>query len=144
MVVLFGLAVGILFLEESHEDKKHRRDPGLELGKWILGKVHRSAPKRRIGEKRIHAEETLSFIPEDEQPPEYRSTEASPRLPCARPDSPEPSLHLLDSSSEASSQKSFCVSRVFTKQIMMNIVGYGILALYVHPYSVDLEKGASN
>ena len=29
-IVVFGLAVGVLFLEETHEDRKYDRDRGLE------------------------------------------------------------------------------------------------------------------
>ncbi|KAH0066235.1 MFS general substrate transporter, partial [Aureobasidium melanogenum] len=35
-VVIFGMTVGILFLEETHEDLKGRRDYGLDIGDWIL------------------------------------------------------------------------------------------------------------
>ncbi|KAG9236815.1 major facilitator superfamily domain-containing protein [Amylocarpus encephaloides] len=39
IIVSFGVLVGILFLEETHEEKKYRRDPGLETGKWLINKI---------------------------------------------------------------------------------------------------------
>jgi hypothetical protein len=43
VIVLCGLVIGVLFLEETHAEKKHRHDLGLEIGKWVLGKVRRCA-----------------------------------------------------------------------------------------------------
>jgi hypothetical protein len=31
--------MGLLFLEETHALKKDRYDPGLQLGRWLLGVV---------------------------------------------------------------------------------------------------------
>ena len=38
-VVFVGVVNGILFLEETHAEKKLRRDRGLELGNWILARM---------------------------------------------------------------------------------------------------------
>ena len=35
--------ISILFLEEIHLEKKHRRDLGLEVGQLILGKLYTSS-----------------------------------------------------------------------------------------------------
>lgn len=127
-VVCMGLVVGILFLEETHEEKKFRRDPGLELGGWILRKLCRTASSEKEYEKIGYFEETLSFLVEDNeilqgyaQPealPHDGSTEAAPLLPPAKNElrHTEPAAKLP-------------ISRVFTKQIILNIVAYGILAL---------------
>jgi hypothetical protein len=37
VVLVFGIANGILFLEETHEVLKHRRDPGRVLGERLVG-----------------------------------------------------------------------------------------------------------
>lgn len=109
--------MGILFLEETHEDKKHRRDLGLELGQWILCKFCRR-PEERISDKVGYFEETLSFLAEDEhdQPPGYRSTEASPRPSYAQVSSPEP-------------PRAMSLREALTPQVLLIIIGYGILAL---------------
>lgn len=38
VVLVFGVIVGFLFLEETHPEKRYRRDPGLELGNWLIAR----------------------------------------------------------------------------------------------------------
>ena len=40
-IISCGVVVGIFYLEETHAEKKNRRDPGLEAGWWILSKFYR-------------------------------------------------------------------------------------------------------
>ncbi|KAK6458242.1 major facilitator superfamily domain-containing protein [Scheffersomyces xylosifermentans] len=42
----FSLVCGVLFLEETHEVHKYRRDYGVDLGDWLLSKVGISVPVR--------------------------------------------------------------------------------------------------
>jgi MFS family permease len=135
VVVLCGLAIGILFLEETHEGKKQRRDPGLEAGKWILNRVRgcTTAKSSRI-EKTSDLMEVQALIHSDEPLPGYRSTEGSPQLPSTPSPSPEEPLSLdLNRCESAFSSRSRpkpkpAVSKAFTRQVALNIVGYGILA----------------
>ena len=119
VIVSCGVVVGILLLEETHEEKKFRRDPGLEAGKWILSKVTRCAESKTSRcEKTDDLEEVISLLSEDEQPPGYRTSEGSPNLPSTPSPEPQEPLDLNKSH----------VAKAFTRQVVLNIVGYGILA----------------
>ncbi|KAI9825701.1 MAG: hypothetical protein M1832_001045 [Thelocarpon impressellum] len=126
VIVICGVAIGILFLEETHEEKKHRRDIGLEAGRWILSSFRSAAPDEhercKLGDANL--EESRSLLSEDEQPPGYRTTEGSPRPPLSRARASSPSKGSVRSSTRPS------VRRAFTKQVVLNIVGYGILAYH--------------
>jgi hypothetical protein len=122
-----GVAIGILFLEETLEEKKHRRDPGLEAGKWILSKVARCAElKNSRSEKVADLDETISLLCDDDQPPGYRTSAGSPNLPSTPSPEPQETLDLNDSRIAPRSKPA--VTKAFTRQVVFNIVGYGILA----------------
>jgi hypothetical protein len=129
VIVLCGLIIGILFLEETHAEKKHRHDPGLVVGRWVLGEVRRCATRKASKrEKVVYISEVQSLI-DDEQLPGYRTAEGSPQMPSTP--SPEPqeplSLDNLDDAFAAPRQKP-AVGKAFTRQVLLNIIGYGILA----------------
>ena len=73
--VVIGLLIGILFLEESHEDKKDRRDVGLELGKWLLQIL-----RFRDSETKTSLDESEMFLSEEEKHFALTSVNSSPRL----------------------------------------------------------------
>ncbi|KAF2718272.1 MFS general substrate transporter [Polychaeton citri CBS 116435] len=154
-IVILGMTVGIFFLEETHEDKKERRDMGLEFGNWILARIRRQPEGRIACQKRNYAEETLMLMHEDDLPPDYRSTASSPELSPSQAGPagvPPPAYHSIDGSqlksldnptqdavelhaAEEAQQDPTCkrnssVKSAFTKQVMLNIVGYGILAYH--------------
>lgn len=135
---VFGVIVGILFLEETHADKKDRHDPGLALGKCISRRLAwgRKADKQGLSE-------TSSLLSHDEQPPSYRTNENSPQLTSTRAADME-TQPLLDAdtvsdrlraaadedSRNAQPEKPKLSAReAFTKPVIMNIISYGILAL---------------
>ena len=124
--------IGILFLEETHSEKKHRHDPGLEAGRWILRKVRRCAsPKASKCEKVTDLLEVQSLIDTHEQLPGYRTTEESPQLPSTPSTDVEELLSLnlnkVDMAFLPTRQKP-AIATAFTRQVVLNIVGYGILA----------------
>ncbi|KAI9685495.1 MAG: hypothetical protein M1822_004353 [Bathelium mastoideum] len=124
-VVVVSLVVGILFLEETHEDKKHRRDPGLACGRWILATLRNrwnAAPAQKSG----YLEDTLSLLVEDEDLPHYRSVEASPCIACSDAVNGEPPPEFLDDDHANSSNAAG--TGAFTPQILLNILSLGILA----------------
>ena len=129
VVLGFGVLIGILFLEETHEDKKYRRDVGLELGAYILKYFRKSSDDAMLDKDgHVMTEESLTLL-EDEPPPGYRTTEASPRDPSSRSHSPNvrsPPWPLKDETRPKC--RSPGVRKAFTKQVWLNIVGYGILA----------------
>lgn len=120
VVLAFGVTIGILFLEETHAEKKHNRDYGIEAGKWLLARLfgHESTPWT---ETKVES----PYLPllEDEQPPGYTSSEGSPRIPMA---------HGLAVAREPESgfqpQESRGVAKAFNRQVIVIIIGYGLLA----------------
>lgn len=120
VIVTFGVLIGILFLEETHAEKKYRRDPGLEAGKWIISKLFPCAEAKQARDEKANLEEALSLL--DEQPPGYRSTDGSPSL--ASTPLPEPQ-EVFDLNAPKPKP---AATKAFTKQVFLNIVGYGILA----------------
>ncbi|KAK4994789.1 hypothetical protein LTR66_005250 [Elasticomyces elasticus] len=131
-VVLVGMIIGFLFLEETHEEKKGRRDVGLEIGKWILGRFSRGRPEERRSTKSDYFEETMQLL--DDQPPGYRTTESSPQLQPTVPSVSEPEHDKLALSAASGAQptakRQRAAQSAFTKQVMLNILGYGILAYH--------------
>lgn len=64
MFLWFSLICGFLFLEETHEYVKYKRDYGLDLGDWLLAKFGFKTKPRPWHIHNTHHEDT--FIPEVE------------------------------------------------------------------------------
>ncbi|SMR41667.1 unnamed protein product [Zymoseptoria tritici ST99CH_1E4] len=137
-VVVFSMIVGILFLEETHEDLKEKKDVGLEVGNWIIARFVGKPADRISCSKEEMSEETLCLI--DDLPPDYRSTASSPALlPTSVSGLPPPAYRSIDEDmsfdveetlSRNEQKAKLAVSRAFTKQVLLNITGYGILAYH--------------
>lgn len=123
-----GVVIGILFLEETHAEKKYHRDRGVEAGQWLLSWFHRCAKSKSYrNEKSGELDETHSLIEEHEQLPGYCTTENSPLVSSATTlGEPQDQLS-LDDEFIPTKQKP-AASKAFTKQVVLNIIGYGILA----------------
>ncbi|KAL2822300.1 major facilitator superfamily domain-containing protein [Aspergillus cavernicola] len=135
VVLVSGVVVGLLFLEETHPEKKHRRDPGLELGNWLIGKCRGSgAQAAEVTDVKADPADSGYFDDCDEMaPPAYRSAEASPRLcPVEGVDN---NLSEDDDIEKQMSGQSGGTPKAFTKQVIFNIIAYGILAY--HSVSFD-------
>ncbi|KAJ4381799.1 hypothetical protein N0V86_003164 [Didymella sp. IMI 355093] len=133
LVVIFGLAVGILFLQETHEDKKYDEDRGLEAGKWLLRKVWRSEQDAAFNEKDASLDEMTSMLEDhDINTHAYRSTDSSPTLCSTRTSMSEPPAFSLDQEKAPAPP----VRQAFTKQVCLNILCYGILAFH----TISLEQ----
>lgn len=116
-------------MEETHVERKHRRDCGLEAGRWLLNRFSiRPAPEFRG--KASEMIEQYQIIPEDDEPPPgYRTTEGSPRLPSSRSQSPGATpTSLITSGGRLPAKAPRGVKKAFTRQVILNIVGFGILA----------------
>ncbi|KAL9092739.1 MAG: hypothetical protein Q9159_000637 [Coniocarpon cinnabarinum] len=131
LVVLVGLVVGILFLEETHEQKKHRRDIGLEMGQWLLRKLDACPNGSQYSKlEDANLDETTTLIDDCETPPSYLSTKdyhdlKSAQAECCAVDE----LSVLELDPEASETKEKpAAQRALTAQVMGNVVSYGILA----------------
>lgn len=123
--VFIGLIIGILFLEETHAEKKHRRDPGVELGRYLLSCLS-PAPKPPT-----KAPEEQPLLGEsDEALPGYRSADATDsrvrRSNLGSPDGPE-----VDDGGEAALPKlEKPTFRTFSRTTVLIIVTFGILAFH--------------
>lgn len=120
-VLILGIVIGFLFLEETHAEKKYRRDVGLEIGQWLLGS--RSWRKEFGSHTRlenVHDDGQSLF---DEPPPGYSSTLTTPRpsVQGSAREVPE------DVESTVNSEKRG-FSKAFTRQVIFTIVAYGLLA----------------
>ncbi|GAB7349358.1 hypothetical protein MBLNU459_g8487t2 [Dothideomycetes sp. NU459] len=121
-VVVFGMIIGILFMEETHEDKKHRRDIGLEAGDWILSFF----TSEQTLEKRGFGEESLTLLVD--APPGYSSVESSPALnPISVGDLPV-QIQTPVHQTLGTDRRTSATIKAFTPQVILNIVSYGALA----------------
>jgi hypothetical protein len=118
------LVVGILFLEETHEDKRDRRDLGVETGNWILGRLC-----SQTGPKLENLEERVSFLTKHEKYAGYDSTaESSPRLSSVRTSITEVD-HDIAVTLLGPAKRALSWRETFNNQVLLNIAGLGILAL---------------
>lgn len=136
---VFGVVVGLLFLEETHADKKDRHDPGLELGKCIARYFSRAAQDDNKHD--ALEEETVSLLSHHGQPPSYRTNESSPLLtPTPAADAEQQQLleadvvgNRLRASADSRrvqvEKPRISTRQAFTRPVIMNIISYGILAL---------------
>jgi MFS family permease len=126
-VLMVGIMIGLLFLEETHPDLKWRRDFGLELGRRIMGKSTEGSASP-YAETKIGSGATAEFanLIENDAPPGYRSTEGSPRLSMATIVSP--ALKEVDVEVAYPTRAGRFSPKTFNKQVVMVIIGYGILA----------------
>lgn len=130
MILVVGIVVGILFLEETHQEKRYRRDIGLEVGHRLLRFFVRTR-RADFLDKSTDAifDESRSLL-DDEPPPGYRTTEGSPRYPSSRSLSPAAPPY---NRSEAritwqSKPPSMGIQKTFTRPVVTHIIGFGILA----------------
>ena len=142
LILVCGVAIGILFLEETHAEKKRRRDFGLEVGRWVLGRFKRGkhtsrppmgqgyekigASNRQASESNTMVEELPEYSPEIEVAlPGYRSTDGTPRQSSSRTQSPNArqtgGVPILP-------RKGRGAQHAFTPQVVMIIGAFGILA----------------
>jgi hypothetical protein len=126
------VVVGVLFLEETHAVKKHRRDPGIEAGKWILSHFNHFSrcadSKLSRSEKTVDPDDVLSLLSDDDQPSGYSTNTGSPRLQTTASSQVSSSLDVDEEENGNASRSKPAVTKAFTRQVVLNIVGYGILA----------------
>lgn len=103
---------------------------GLEIGQWIIRQSQRQEP-RHFSDKAGSAyfAETASLLHEDDEPPGYRTTDGTPRQQVSRSQSPFNIRLSFDlRNKERLKPQRNGVQKAFTRQVILNIVGYGILA----------------
>lgn len=125
VILIFGIAIGILFLEETHADRKHRSDWGRRLGNMLLQKALSNTFGFSEEAKDNNILQNHPSLIEDEQPPGYRSTEGSPRISSV---SRFDVASRTDVESRQTSKVGQGIIKVFNRQVILVIVAYGILA----------------
>lgn len=129
VVVILSMVVGILFLEETHEDMKDGRDIGLEVGGWLLGLVR---SQETWDEKAGYEEESYHLLEEAVfgQASEYSSIESSPTLGPISLAVGEPPDQLITPlrSDLRTSDKQLRRSGAFTRQVIILIISFGFVA----------------
>lgn len=124
IVLLFGITNGILFLEETHIEKRNRRDVGLQAGRYLSRKIFGEAALPNDKSRLFSSEEEETFDP----PPGYQSTEGTPRIPSTTP--------FIESELESCTEEAnYGMKKTFNRQVILVIVAYGILAY--HSVSFD-------
>lgn len=132
MCVFFGLTVGFLFLEETHAEKKFKRDRGVEFGKYLTSLLFgkESIFRRRILRRGRKGEEQPLLGENDESLPGYRTADGSPELISTEGPMMHESTPLdLESTGEIVEAEPEKPERTFTKPIIFIIINYGLLAL---------------
>lgn len=120
IILIFGIINGILFLEETHVQKRGKKDWGRRLGELLLNKLfHSGSTDSSTSYDFINEPDTLT---EDDPPPGYRSTEGSPRLESTTTVVLQPDLEILRE------KETHGVVKTFNRHIVLIIVGYAILA----------------
>ncbi|CAN9085853.1 unnamed protein product [Alternaria alternata] len=131
--VVLGLTVGILFLEETHEDRKYDQDRGREAGQWLLRKLWKREAEATFDDKDASLDEMRSMLSDhDHNVQAYRSTDSSPTLCSTRTSISEVPEFELDK--QLAPAPTF--RQAFTKQVILNVVCYGILAFH----TISLEQ----
>lgn len=128
--VMIGLVIGILFMEETHAEKKKRRDRGLELGNALLSWLQRRTDKAKGKTTIKDAEEQPLLFETDESLPVYLSTEESPSSPSASDACCRRTPDDLEArGNHGQKTESKPTGKIFTKPVVIIIASYGILAL---------------
>lgn len=124
VILGFGILNGLLFIEETHPEKRFARDPGRQAGQYLVSKICYRRP-RQCDDKAMLFQTDDSLL---DPPPGYRTAENSPLMSC----SPPP---VLMDAENSTSKENRALSVTFSRQVILIIIGYGILAY--HSVSFD-------
>lgn len=123
--VMVGVIIGLLFLEETHAEKKYRRDPGIELGKSLISCLpgFGSQPAKDAEEQPLLAER-------EETLPRYLTNGGSTSpSPTSNASLQEPMDLEEGGGAQPAKADAKSTGKIFTKPVVTIIGSYGILAL---------------
>lgn len=136
ITVLFGVIVGLLFLDETHAAKKMQHDRGREIGNRIAALFRRASTCHgRSPEKAslLHHGDVVGYCSTESQRPKFGESDEDEPLPIYRSQENSPKLSPKSCPKSADSVDVQPVAaekmKTFTKPVIMNIMSYGILAL---------------
>ena len=119
-VLLLGIAVGILFLEETHADKRDNPDFGRQLAGMLFRRCGTPKAETHSAKAALTFEGPMDLFNRDDPPPGYRSTESSPLLRSAS--TVEMDARMLRE------KEPRAVGKAFSKRVVLIIVAYAFLA----------------
>ena len=124
-VVILGISISVLFLEETHADMKTRGDIGLELGRRIVRRIlgGRDATNRE-GKFESFSGGEIDHLTNDKPTASYRSTEGSSRVSTRTP-----AVMAKDTDLEIGNlaKENRVIAKIFNRQVILVIVDYDIL-----------------
>ncbi|KAI9802462.1 MAG: hypothetical protein M1825_002847 [Sarcosagium campestre] len=115
---VIGLILGVLFLHETLEHRKHERDYGIVLGQKLTRPCRKCWAARKVKSKAVHEETDPLLGPSVASPP------SSSKL------GPEAGLAQADDPNATTPQKAVSYKEVFTRQASLNLAAYGLLSLH--------------
>lgn len=129
--VFIGVAIGLLFLEETHAEKKQERDRGVELGKYLLTFLPGRSEKAKGKSPANDGEEQPLLSETEESLPGYLTSGSPARHSSASASgsSAQGPIDLEEACVQVSKPEPKPVTRIFTKPVVTIIASYGILAL---------------
>ncbi|KAH6635327.1 major facilitator superfamily domain-containing protein [Chaetomium sp. MPI-SDFR-AT-0129] len=128
--VSLGVVIGLLFLEETHAEKRKDRDRGVELGKLLVSYLPERFRGASKGLTTKSAEEQPLLFETEESLPGYLTT-GNLAGPSSTASGPE--LVPIDAEelcARTSKPEARPVGKIFTKPVVMVIASYGILAFH--------------
>jgi hypothetical protein len=138
-ICLVGVINGVLFLEETHSERKQRRDRGLELGDWLLSHMglRRTTSETVYGSSKVHRASEIQPLlqqPHDDTTLRYGGAGHTPARSAGLQnlqsiDERRKSVNISDIMELSRNS----ASRTFTRPVVLNVAAFGILALYVIP-----------
>ena len=123
--VSVGVVIGLLFLEETHAEKKKGRDRGVELGNYLLTYLQGKSAKSKGKLPAKNSEEQPLLFETEESLPGYLTNGNS----VASTGGQEPIGFEEACGSPAPKQDGKPAGRIFTRPVVTIIASYGILAL---------------
>ncbi|KAK3318491.1 major facilitator superfamily domain-containing protein [Apodospora peruviana] len=133
--VFIGVIIGVLFLEETHAEKKRERDRGLEFGRYLLS--HLPGNKVRSSKGKEPEEQPLLFET-DEPLPGYLTNDGARNLASQDSVVLRESLDLEAASQGRSVKSEKKPGKVLTRSVILIIISYGILAFHTMTFDALL------
>jgi hypothetical protein len=128
--VSLGVVIGLLFLEETHAEKKKQRDRGVELGNYLLSRLPGRSSKAAAVAKDNDEEQPLLSDSEDPLPG-YLTNGPPAGLPPASSSSERGPIgvNVAGTAQGLRLEAKPAAARIFTKPVVTIIASYGLLAL---------------
>ncbi|KAK0715758.1 major facilitator superfamily domain-containing protein [Lasiosphaeris hirsuta] len=136
--VFIGVIIGLLFLEETHQEKRWKRDRGVELGSHLVSCI--PSMKWNPARKSKGPEEQPLLGDSEEPLPGYRTSENSPQLATTQGPVLQESLSLAENGQMDAPrlERATRPMGIFNQDILLIIVTYGILAFHTMTFDALL------